>query len=97
MTARDYLRRQLRLQWPILMVAAIFLVALVLVGTGFWRRGAFLIGVAVGVAAVLRLVLPDDRAGLLVVRTRSLDFATMMTISLVMVYTAYTIDPLGTS
>lgn len=97
MTAREYLRRQVRLQWPILTVAAIFLVALVLVATGFWRRGAFLIGVAVGVAAVLRLVLPDERAGLLVVRTKSLDFATMMTISLVMLYTAYTIDPLGTS
>ena len=97
MTAREYVRRQLRSQWPILTVAAIFLVALILVAAGFWRRGAFLIGVAVGVAAVLRLVLPDDRAGLLVVRTKSLDFATMMTISLVMLYTAYTIDPLGTS
>jgi uncharacterized membrane protein len=96
-TAREYVRRQLRSQWPILTVAAIFLVALILVAAGFWRRGAFLIGVAVGVAAVLRLVLPDDRAGLLVVRTKSLDFATMMTISLVMLYTAYTIDPLGTS
>ena len=97
MTPREYLRRQARLQWPILTVAAIFLVALVLVATGFWRRGAFLIGVAVGVAGVLRLVLSEDRAGLLVVRSKSLDFATMMTVSLVMLYTAYTIDPLGTS
>jgi uncharacterized membrane protein len=96
-TAGDYVRRQLRLQWPILTVAAIFLVSLILVAAGFWRRGAFLIGVAVGVAAALRLVLPDDRAGLLVVRTKSLDFAMMTTISLVMLYTAYTIDPLGTS
>lgn len=89
--------RVVRSQWPILMVAAIFLVALMLVAAGFWRRGAFLIGVGVGVAAVLRLVLSEDRAGLLVVRTKSLDFATMATISLVMVYVAYTIDPLGTS
>lgn len=84
-------------QWPILTVAGIFVVALALVAAGFWRRGAFLIGIAVGVAAVFRLVLPDDRAGLLVVRTKSLDFATMTTISVVMVYVAYTIDPLGTS
>jgi hypothetical protein len=35
--------------------------------------------------------------GLLVVRTKPLDFATMTTISLVMLYVAYTIDPLGTS
>lgn len=90
-------REVLRTQWPILTVAGIFVVALVLVAAGFWRRGAFLIGVGVGVAAALRLVLPEDRAGLLVVRTKSLDFATMTTISAIMVYTAWTIDPLGTS
>lgn len=90
-------REVVRAQWPILTVAAIFAVALVLVAAGFWRRGAFLIGVGVGVAAALRLVLPQDSAGLLVVRTKSLDFATMTTISVVMIYVAWTIDPLGTS
>lgn len=87
----------IRAQWPILTVAAIFAVALVLVAAGFWRRGAFLIGIGVGVAAALRLGLPDDRAGLLVVRTKSLDFAMMTTVSVVMIFTAWTIDPLGTS
>jgi uncharacterized membrane protein len=90
-------REVVRAQWPILTVAAIFAVALVLVTAGFWRRGSFLIGVAVGVAAALRLALPDERAGLLVVRDKGLDFATMTTISAVMIYTAGTIDPLGTS
>jgi len=87
----------IRSQWPILTVALIFAVALALVGAGFWRRGTFLIGVGVGVAAALRLVLPADRAGLLVVRGKSLDFATMTTLSVVVIYTAWTIDPLGTS
>jgi uncharacterized membrane protein len=90
-------REVVRAQWPILTGAAIFAVALVLVTAGFWRRGSFLIGVAVGVAAALRLALPDERAGLLVVRDKGLDFATMTTISAVMIYTAWTIDPLGTS
>ena len=90
-------REVVRAQWPILTVAAIFAVALVLVTAGFWRRGSFLIGVAVGVAAALRLALSDERAGLLVVRDKGLDFATMTTISAVMIYTAWTIDPLGTS
>ncbi len=94
---REQAQKILRAQWPIVTVAAIFLVALLLVAAGFWRRGSFLIGVAVGVAAALRLVLPDNRAGLLVVRTKSLDFATMTTISAIMIYTAWTIDPLGTS
>jgi uncharacterized membrane protein len=94
---KERAREVVRAQWPILTVVAIFAVALVLVGAGFWRRGAFLIGIGVGVAAALRLVLPEDRAGLLVVRARGLDFATMTTISTVMIYTAWTIDPLGTS
>jgi uncharacterized membrane protein len=87
----------IRAQWPIVTVAAIFAVALILVAAGFWRRGAFMIGIGVGVAAGLRLLLPEDRAGLLVVRSKSLDFATMTTLSVVMIYTAWTIDPLGTS
>ena len=87
----------IRAQWPIVTVAAIFAVALVLVAAGFWRRGAFLIGIGGGVAAGLRLLLPEDRAGLLAVRSKSLDFATMTTLSVVMIYTACTIDPLGTS
>ena len=91
-----FVRRVVRAQWPILTVAGIFVVALILVAAGFWRRGALLIGVGVGVAAALRLVLPEERAGLLVVRSKSLDFATMTTISVVMVYVANTIDPLGT-
>ena len=90
-------RHLLRTQWPILTVAAIFAVALVLVAAGFWRRGAFLLGVGVGVGAALRLVLSDQRAGLLVVRTKPLDFATMTTVSVIMLYVAGTIDPLGTS
>ena len=89
--------RVVRSQWPILAVGVIFVVAFVLVAAGFWRRGALLIGIAVGVAAALRLVLSEDRAGLLVVRSRGVDFATMTTVCVVMVYIASTIDPLGTS
>lgn len=89
--------RVVRSQWPILSVGVIFVVAFVLVAAGFWRRGSLLIGIAVGVAAAFRLVLSEDRAGLLVVRSRGVDFATMTTVCVVMVYIASTIDPLGTS
>ena len=41
-------------QWPILLVGLIFATAFVLVGANFWRRGSLLIGIGVGVAAVLR-------------------------------------------
>jgi len=83
-------------QWPILLVGLIFVTAFVLVGANFWRRGALLIGIGVGVAAVLRLVLSDERAGLLVVRSKGLDFVTTAVVGAAMVYIAWTIDPLGT-
>ncbi|WP_237080885.1 DUF3017 domain-containing protein, partial [Mycobacterium tuberculosis] len=83
-------------QWPILLVGSIFAVGFVLAGANFWRRGALLIGIGVGVAAVLRLVLSEERAGLLVVRSKGIDFVTTVTVAAAMVYIASTIDPLGT-
>jgi Protein of unknown function (DUF3017) len=85
-----------QVQWPILLVGVIFAVALALVGANFWRRGALLIGIGVGVAAALRLVLREERAGLLVVRSKGTDFVTTAAVSAAMVYIAWTIDPLGT-
>jgi Protein of unknown function (DUF3017) len=89
-------RATLRAQWPILLVELTFVAAFVLAAANFWRRGALLIGIGVGVAAVLRLVLSDERAGLLVVRSRGIDFLTTATVAAAMVYIASTIDPLGT-
>ena len=96
MTVRSILLRAVRAQWPILVVGLTFLVAFVLAGANFWRRGALLIGIGVGVAAALRLALPEDRAGLLVVRSRGTDFLTTAAVGAAMVYVAWTIDPLGT-
>ena len=94
---KEYWRAVFRRQWPILTVAAIGLVALVLVAAGFWRRGTLLIGIGVGLAAGLRLALPEDRAGVLVVRTRTIDVAMMGAVCAAVVYIAWTVDPLGTS
>ena len=96
-TTKRYWKAVFRRQWPVLSVAAIGLVALVLVVAGFWRRGALMIGIGVGVAAALRLVLPEDRVGVLAVRSRRLDVATMATLCTAVIYIAWTIDPLGTS
>lgn len=83
-------------QWPIQLVVLIFVTAFVLVGANFWRRGSLLIGIGAGVAAVLRLVLSDEQAGLLVVRSKGTDFVTTATVGAAMIYIAWTIDPLGT-
>jgi flagellin-like protein len=90
------LRELVRSQWPIVTVVLIFAMAFTLAAANFWRRGALLIGIGVGVAAVLRLTLTEDRAGLLVVRSKGIDFATMAIVAASMVYIAWTIDPLGT-
>ncbi|CKQ99949.1 DUF3017 domain-containing protein [Mycobacterium tuberculosis] len=96
MTVRAVFRRTVGAQWPILLVGSIFAVGFVLAGANFWRRGALLIGIGVGVAAVLRLVLSEERAGLLVVRSKGIDFVTTVRVAAAMVYIASTIDPLGT-
>jgi hypothetical protein len=96
MTVQDAVRRVCRTQWPIVSVFLIFVAAFGLVVADFWRRGSLLIGIGVAVAAVLRLVLSDNRAGLLVVRSRAIDFTTMAVVGASVIYVAWTIDPLGT-
>lgn len=97
MTPGEFTRKVFGGQWPILVVALIFLAAFVLVVAGYWRRGALVIGVGVGVAAALRLSLTEERAGLLAVRSKGVDFVTTATVGAAMLYVAWTIDPLGTS
>ncbi|HEX4559649.1 MAG TPA: DUF3017 domain-containing protein [Mycobacterium sp.] len=92
MTARSVLQAH----WPILLVGLIFAAAFALVGANFWRRGSLLIGIGVGVASVLRLLLSEERAGLLVVRSKGTDFMTTAMVGAAMIYIASTIDPLGT-
>nr|WP_155909762.1 MULTISPECIES: DUF3017 domain-containing protein [unclassified Mycolicibacterium] len=78
-------------------VGVFFVVAFALVVGGYWRRGALVMAVGVGIAAAMRLLLTDDRAGLLVVRSRLIDVATTASVSAVMLYVAWTINPLGTA
>lgn len=94
---REFARKVFRGQWPILLVGVFFIAAFGLVIGGYWRRGALVIGIGVAVAAALRLALSDDRAGLLVVRSKGVDFVTTAMVSAAVLYIAWTIDPLGTS
>ena len=97
MTVKEFARKVFGGQWPILLVGLNFVAAFVLVVAGYWRRGALVLAIGVGVAAAFRLALPEDRAGLLAVRSRTVDFVTTATVSAAMFYVAWTIDPLGTS
>ncbi len=97
MTTRQFAHKVFAGQWPILTVGVFLLAAFGLVVAGYWRRGALVLAIGVGVAAAMRLALTDERAGLLVVRSRAIDIATTATVSAAMLYIAWTIDPLGTS
>jgi hypothetical protein len=84
-------------QWPFVAVGLCLVAAFVLVAAGYWRRGALVMAIGVGLASALRLALPEDRVGLLAVRSRIVDVATTASVSAAMLYIAWTIDPLGTS
>ncbi len=50
---------------------------LLLVAFGAWRSGVTVMGLGFGLAFVMRMVLPDDRAGMLRVRRRLIDLVTL--------------------
>lgn len=97
MSVREFVRKVFAGQWPILVVGLFLVAAFALVAAGFWRRGALVMAVGVAAASGLRLTLPDERAGLLAVRGRTVDVVTTASVSAAMLYIAWTIDPLGTS
>jgi Protein of unknown function (DUF3017) len=96
-TPKEFARKVFGGQWPILLPGLFVAAAFALVIAGYWRRGALVLAIGVGMAAALRLTLPDDRVGLLAVRSRTVDFVTTASVSAAMLYIAWTIDPLGTS
>lgn len=76
---------------PAALVFAIAATGMLRVLTEHWREGAALLAAALLVAAVLRAALPDDRAGLLAVRSRVIDVAIYIGLGLVTLALAVTI------
>ena len=62
----------------VLLVAA---VALFVVGAGDWRIGVRILAVALGGAAVARLLLPRQDAGMLAVRNRFVDVTLLVVVA----------------
>lgn len=77
-------------EWPLGLVALVLAVALLLVSSHF-RRGTALFAAGVLLAAALRLVLPDGRAGLLRVRTKTIDVLTMLALGSALAVLALTV------
>ncbi|GGM59106.1 hypothetical protein GCM10012275_32840 [Longimycelium tulufanense] len=66
---------RVRRHLPFAAVMAVVLMGLVLISMAHWRRGSFLIGCALLLAAGFRFFLPEERLGLLVLRRRNVDLA----------------------
>jgi Protein of unknown function (DUF3017) len=67
------IRSRLPVHAPMTFVLLIAGAGMVRTLTQHWREGAVLLGGALIVAAVLRLLLPTDRVGLLAIRSRAID------------------------
>jgi hypothetical protein len=69
-----------RRQWPLLLVSALVLGGVVsaLLGPDTWRPGCLVVGGALVLGALLRLVLSTRRAGLLRVRSKAFDVGVML-------------------
>lgn len=66
----DFLR-----PWALLLVLVFFAIGVGLVATRHWRRGSVMVGGSLVLAGLLRWVLPERSAGLLVVRSKIFDVA----------------------
>jgi hypothetical protein len=77
--------RRVRAQAPFLAVLAVLIVAVAYLGVApsHWRRGIGIIGVAVLLAALLRVCMTRPQAGLLAIRNRGLDTACYLVLGVV--------------
>ncbi|HYN74818.1 MAG TPA: DUF3017 domain-containing protein [Candidatus Limnocylindria bacterium] len=72
----------LRREWPLALVLTGVALGLVTAASGRFRSGAVLLAASVVFGAWLRVVLPTDRVGLLQVRGRATDIATLAALGL---------------
>ena len=62
-------------EWPISLVLLGIALSTIFVATDHFRRGSLVLAVSVVLAAFLRLFLPENQAGMLAVRSKSVDVA----------------------
>jgi hypothetical protein len=73
---------RLRHQWPITAVLSVVVVGLGVVASGHFRRGTVLVALGVTMALFLRVLLSDEDAGLLQVRSKAIDVAVLAVLAL---------------
>lgn len=81
-----------RAQLPFALVLGIVAVGFVRIAQYHWREGTVLIAGALLVAAVLRAMLPPERAGLIVIRGRGVDVLSYTAFGVLIAFVALTIN-----
>lgn len=76
---------------PFAAVTFVAVAGLVWVSFRHWRQGAMLVGCALVLAALLRAFLPDERVGLLAIRSRTVDIVLYTGLGLLILWVAATI------
>lgn len=79
-------------QWPLALVMAGVAIGLGIVATSHWRMGTTLIGASFTVGGILRLM-PNQRVGLLAVRSRWLDCVVLLGLGLGILALAWLVPP----
>ncbi len=79
-------------QWPLAIVLAGVALGLVVVAAGHWRTGNTVIGLAMTTGGVLRLM-PQQRVGLLAVRSRTLDTIVLLGLGIGVIALAWLVPP----
>lgn len=79
-------------QWPLATVLTGVAIGLAIVFFGHWRSGSTLIGAAITLGGVLRLV-PQQRVGLLAVRNRAVDSLLLLSVGIGIIVLAWVIPP----
>ncbi|MDP9395631.1 MAG: DUF3017 domain-containing protein [Actinomycetota bacterium] len=86
-------RRRWYDEWPIIGVLAGVACGLAVVAVGRFREGTVVMAVSVVLASILRAVLPERRAGLLVVRSRVIDVVTSAAMGAALLALALVVPP----
>lgn len=79
--------------WPLLACLAVLGVGVGYAAFGHWRRAALMVAGALLLGAALRLLLPRQRAGLLVVRRRWIDVTVMASLGAAITIVASVVPP----
>lgn len=80
-------------EWPLILVLGTAIAGLAVVADNHFKRGTVIFGCALLLGTFLRAVLPEDRAGLLKVRRRWIDVATLGFFAVATVTLAVVVPP----